>query len=131
MPYTLSDYGILITDDHAVVMRNGLVIQPDTSVWEVDDWVTAHHATVLGMLRARHAAKALPVIGVVPSREENDCAICALAMYCGKTYEDVLRAVAKVEPRAAGRVGLHVDEMRAVARLLGMPLVWVTQRERE
>ena len=130
MPYSLTDYGILLTDDHAVVIRNGLAIQPDMSIWELDDWIAAHDkATPMGLLVARHAKDVQPVTGIVPSREDNDCAICALAMYLGKTCKDVLRAVAKVEPRAAGRVGLDVDEIRAVATLLGAPLKYLTRQE--
>ena len=37
------DYGILLLSDHACILRNGLVIDPDGSVWEWDDFLS-HYA---------------------------------------------------------------------------------------
>jgi ABC-type bacteriocin/lantibiotic exporter with double-glycine peptidase domain len=50
-----SDYGILMFDDHAVVLRNGLIIDPDGSMWEWDDFVSEYGYTperVEGLLTA-------------------------------------------------------------------------------
>ena len=59
---------------------------------------------------------------IVPGREKNDCAICVLAMYLGRTYEDVLREVAVRDRPWQGRQGLRLYEIEEVARALGSPL---------
>jgi hypothetical protein len=59
---------------------------------------------------------------IVPGREPNDCAICVLAMYLGRTYEDVLRAVAVRDRPSQGRQGLRLHEVERIARDLGTPL---------
>ena len=59
---------------------------------------------------------------LVPGREPNDCAICVLAMYLGKSYEDVLRMVAVRDRPYQGRMGLRLHEIEQIARALGTPL---------
>ena len=59
---------------------------------------------------------------LVPGREPNDCAICVLAMYLGKSYEDVLRMVAVRDRPYQGRMGLRLREIEQIARALGTPL---------
>jgi ABC-type bacteriocin/lantibiotic exporter with double-glycine peptidase domain len=66
-----------------------------------------------------HPAIATPI---VQGREPNDCAICVLAMYLGKSYEDVLREVAVRDRPWQGRQGLRLFEIEQVARALGTPL---------
>jgi ABC-type bacteriocin/lantibiotic exporter with double-glycine peptidase domain len=59
---------------------------------------------------------------IVPGREPNDCAICVLAMYLGRSYEDVLRVVAVKDRSYQGRQGLRLHEVERIARELGTPL---------
>lgn len=59
---------------------------------------------------------------IVPGREKNDCAICVLAMYLGRSYEDVLREVAVRDRPWQGRLGLRLYEVEQVARALGTPI---------
>lgn len=59
---------------------------------------------------------------LVAGREPNDCAICALAMFLGVSYEDVLREVAVRDRPWQGRQGLRLREIERVARALGTPL---------
>ncbi len=59
---------------------------------------------------------------IVAGREKNDCAICVLAMYLGRSYEDVLREVAVRDRPWQGRQGLRLWEIEQVARALGTPL---------
>lgn len=59
---------------------------------------------------------------IVAGREPNDCAICVLAMYLGRSYEDVLREVAVRDRPYQGRQGLRLHEIEQVARALGAPL---------
>jgi hypothetical protein len=66
-----------------------------------------------------HPAIATPI---VPGREKNDCAVCVLAMYLGKSYEDILREVAVRDRPWQGRQGLRLFEIEQVARALGTPL---------
>lgn len=52
------DYGILIVEDatdpagHAVVQRNGLVLDVDGTVWERDLWLKEYRYVVVGLLMA-------------------------------------------------------------------------------
>jgi hypothetical protein len=66
-----------------------------------------------------HPAIATPI---VPGREPNDCAICVLAMYLGRSYEDVLREVAVRDRPWQGRLGLRLMEIEQIARALGTTL---------
>jgi ABC-type bacteriocin/lantibiotic exporter with double-glycine peptidase domain len=59
---------------------------------------------------------------LVAGRERNDCAICALAMYLGVSYEDVLREVAVRDRPYQGRQGLRLHEIERIAKALGTPL---------
>lgn len=63
----------------------------------------------------------LPIVRIITSRRENDCAICALAMLLGRDYEDVLLAVDKVD-KQAGKKGLWSTQIKKAAQLLGQPL---------
>lgn len=65
---------------------------------------------------------AAQVIRVELQREQADCAISALAMYLGLSYEDVLRAVAVVD-RDQGRTGLWTRTLQRIAAALGERLV--------
>lgn len=44
------DYGILILDNHVVILRNGLVFDYDGSVWDVDDYLAHYGYTPEGLL---------------------------------------------------------------------------------
>jgi hypothetical protein len=59
---------------------------------------------------------------LVTGRERNDCAICAIAMYLGVSYEDVLREVAVRDRPWQGRQGLRLTDIERIARGLGTPL---------
>jgi len=64
---------------------------------------------------------AAPIIRIITQREECDCAVVALAMYLGATYEDVLRLVT-VTDRKQGRTGLWRNTMVRIAKRLGHTL---------
>lgn len=66
---------------------------------------------------------------LVPGREPNDCAICVLAMYLGRSYEDVLRVVAVRDRPWQGRLGLRLQEIERIASELGTPLRRVRKYE--
>lgn len=55
---------------------------------------------------------------VILQREDRDCAVCALAMYLGHSYEDVLRVVATTD-RSAGKHGLWTATIKRAADKLG------------
>lgn len=59
---------------------------------------------------------------IVLGREKGDCAVACLATYTGKTYEEALRATMAIVPNYDGACGLHVPEIRAIAKMLGRPL---------
>lgn len=61
------------------------------------------------------------VLKVVTCREPNDCAIVALSMYLGESYEDVLREVTTTD-RRKGRDGLWTQTIRRIAKKLGHTL---------
>jgi hypothetical protein len=65
---------------------------------------------------------AAPVLRMELQRESADCAIAALAMYLGVTYEDVLRVVA-VTDRAQGRTGLWTRTLQRIAAVMGHRLL--------
>jgi hypothetical protein len=62
------------------------------------------------------------VTRMVAMREAKDCAIAAISMYTGRTYEDVLREVVIVDPKHRGRTGLHDPQIRKVMKALGVPV---------
>ncbi len=64
---------------------------------------------------------AAPILRVVTCREDSDCAITALAMFLGETYEDVLRAVT-LSNKTHGRHGLWRTEIVRAAKVLGHTL---------
>ena len=64
---------------------------------------------------------AAPILRVVTCREMADCAIVALAMYLGHSYEDVLRAVT-VSDRHQGKRGLWSRTIVRIAARLGHQL---------
>jgi hypothetical protein len=64
---------------------------------------------------------AAPVLRVVTAREHSDCAIVALAMYLGASYEDVLRAVTLSE-KHHGKRGLWSTGIIRAAKALGHTL---------
>lgn len=61
------------------------------------------------------------VTKIEQGREGADCAIATLAMYLGRSYEDTLRAVTRVDPDG-GRQGLFTEQIQRAARKLGEPL---------
>jgi hypothetical protein len=67
------------------------------------------------------------VTRIVPHREASDCALVAMAMFSGRTYEDVLREVVMADPKDKGRNGLSDHQVRRVMKSLGVP---VTHRSR-
>jgi hypothetical protein len=58
---------------------------------------------------------------VLPQREPSDCAVTAMAMFTGLSYEDVLRVVAVIDINQ-GRNGLKDNQVRKVMALLGTPV---------
>lgn len=72
-------------------------------------------------------AGAAIVTRIVAMRERSDCAVAAMAMLSGRTYEDVLREVVVADPALKGREGLTDYQVRRVMRELGVP---VTHRKR-
>lgn len=63
-----------------------------------------------------------PITKIVSMRESKDCAIASMAMYAGRTYEDVLREVVLADPKHHGRDGLNDHQIRRVMRALGVPV---------
>ncbi len=63
-----------------------------------------------------------PVLRIVASREDDDCAITAMAMISGCSYEDVLREVVVVDPRHRGKRGLQDRQIRKVMARLDCPV---------
>lgn len=43
------DYGILLLSDHATILRNGLIIDPDKTVWEYQDFLDCYHYPAEGI----------------------------------------------------------------------------------
>lgn len=64
----------------------------------------------------------LPYVVVIEQRSLEDCAIAALAMLLGRTYEDVLDVAARVVQRPHRR-GMWLTDLIAVAGELGVSLV--------
>jgi hypothetical protein len=62
------------------------------------------------------------VTRIVPQRERADCAVAAMSMFTGISYEDVLREVVLVDPKYRGRDGLSDHQIRAVMKALGVPV---------
>jgi hypothetical protein len=62
------------------------------------------------------------VTRMVSQRERADCATAAMAMFSGRTYEDVLRQVVLVDPILHGREGLSDHHIRQVMKALGVPV---------
>jgi hypothetical protein len=71
---------------------------------------------------ARRSAIPAIVTRVVPQRERADCAVAAIAMFTGATYENVLREVVVVDPKLHGRDGLSDHQIRQVSKALGVPV---------
>ena len=63
-----------------------------------------------------------PILKVCVQRESHDCAIAALSMLLGESYEDVLRVVT-VSDRKQGRSGLWTKTMQRIAKRLGHKLL--------
>lgn len=47
------EYGIMLVEDHVVVLRNGLVFDTDATVWDVDSWLHVKEYTCCGVLAAK------------------------------------------------------------------------------
>lgn len=63
----------------------------------------------------------LPVVRMVAQRGQGDCAIACLAMYLGKSYEDVLAAaVSKSKNTRVHHTGMYIRQIRATAGALGV-----------
>lgn len=67
-------------------------------------------------------AGAAIVTRMVAMRETADCAIAAMAMYAGRSYEDVLRQVVLADPKHHGRKGLSDQQIRKVMLALDVPV---------
>jgi len=67
-------------------------------------------------------AGAAIVTRVVPTREADDCAVTAMSMLSGRSYEDVLREVVLADPKHRGRRGLVDAKIRRVMKALGVPV---------
>lgn len=53
VPDLSDDYGMLIVEDHVVVLRNGLVFDTDSTVWDVDDWLRHNGYSCCALLVTR------------------------------------------------------------------------------
>ncbi len=62
-----------------------------------------------------------PIIRVVAQREDADCALACLSMLSTSSYEDVLRAVCRIDEDGADE-GLYITQIQAAAEELGMRL---------
>jgi hypothetical protein len=49
-PDLSEEYGLLLVSDHVVMLRNGLVLDTDATVWDVDAWLHHHKYSVYGLL---------------------------------------------------------------------------------
>lgn len=49
------DYGILVLPEHVNLLRNGLIIDPDGTIWEVDDYLQFYELKdqIEGILKGR------------------------------------------------------------------------------
>lgn len=65
---------------------------------------------------------ATQVLRPIGGREASDCAVAALAMFLGISYEDALRATVEVDRRHQGRVGLMVSQIKRIAAAFGTTL---------
>ena len=63
----------------------------------------------------------LPIIKMITSHRDHDCALVALAMLTGKDYEDIVLAASQIDKRA-GKRGLYSSQIRKIAELLGITL---------
>ncbi len=64
-----------------------------------------------------------PVVQIQVQRAPGDCAICALSMYLGTSYENVLGAAVSTTKRSRiHHVGMFTREMKRTAAKLGIPL---------
>ena len=58
------DYGLLLLNDHCTILRNGLVIDPDKTVWEWEDFLEHYHYCLLdveGLLVANGPSQETPL----------------------------------------------------------------------
>jgi hypothetical protein len=62
------------------------------------------------------------VTHMVAQRERSDCGIASMAMFSGRSYEDVLREVVLVDAEHQGRDGLSDHHIRKVMKALGVPV---------
>ena len=62
-----------------------------------------------------------PVVNIVLARSDGDCAIVVLAMYLGRSYEDVLGQAAQLDAEIHRR-GMWVHQIERTAKALGVPL---------
>ena len=64
----------------------------------------------------------LPFIELIPQRDKGDCGIAALAMFLGKSYEDVFaKAITKCHPKPHV-TGMYTRQLKDVAKRLGVTL---------
>lgn len=64
-----------------------------------------------------------PVVKIVTMRGNGDCCIGALAMFLGKSYEDILSAAVKeTKSRRLHHSGMYWRQIRDTAAALGVPL---------
>ena len=64
-----------------------------------------------------------PVVQIQVQRAPGDCSICALSMYLGRPYEDVLGAAVRTTQRSRiHHVGMFTREMKRTAAKLGIVL---------
>ncbi len=69
-----------------------------------------------------------PVFQVIRQRTEEDCAIAAVAMLTGRSYEDVLVAASALDTKAHRR-GLYTTQIKRLSKALGTPLRRVVAAE--
>lgn len=66
--------------------------------------------------------KPVPFIQIVLQRSEGDCGVSCLAMFLGRTYEEVLLAFR--QPLTTMKYGARMQDLQRVSVRLGDPLKW-------
>ena len=64
----------------------------------------------------------LPVVQIVTQKAAGDCGIVVLAMYLGKSYEDVFAATVQETNAHIHNDGMWVTQIKRVAKALGVTL---------
>jgi hypothetical protein len=61
-------------------------------------------------------------VKLVLQRADGDCGVAALATLTESTYEDIYSAMMAVDPTHCGRSGVHLTQMIALGKMIGVDL---------